>query len=87
MIPNRSSNNYNFFQRVPKDFIVEILIFPYVLNLFNKVEITLYRLRAVFRNSIPNLLEKCTIHEQMINVFNIIVTEETITININSNIS
>lgn len=41
---------------------------------------------VISRNSFPNFLKKLTIHKEMVNIFSGILTVETVTINVNSNI-
>lgn len=57
----KPSNDEIFFLWIPNDFVKDISVFLYVLNLVNELEIAFNRNRAVFSNSFPYLLNKTII--------------------------
>lgn len=48
MSPSRPTNNKKIFQSFPTSSIIDLLIFPYVLNPVNKTEIAFNNNRTVF---------------------------------------
>lgn len=58
MSPERPSNNKDFLQSFPKDFVIDLFIFSYMFDPVNEMKIISNKNMAVLSNSIPNLLNK-----------------------------
>lgn len=82
----RPANHKNVFQEISKDFGVRLPSHPNMLNPVNEMYISIDRIRTIFRNYVLYLTHKITSHKEVVNIFNVNVTEKTCSININSNI-